>query len=79
MVLPLFTGIFVTFSPHGLIEFWDNRLFRINVLGGTDKIPQAPTNDQIGDIGLQDFVMVAQGVLATGDIYKILDDEDDGC
>ena len=33
MVLPLFTGIFVTFSPHDLIEFWDNRVYRSNVLG----------------------------------------------
>ena len=32
MILPLFNGIFVTFQAHGLIEFWDNRIYRSSVL-----------------------------------------------
>ena len=32
MILPLFNGIFVTFQAHGLIEFWDNRVYRSNVI-----------------------------------------------
>ena len=55
MVLPLFTGIFVTFSPHDLIEFWDNRVYRSNVRGGAPAAPLIAVIPSSGDSSSSDL------------------------